>query len=188
MFRLLRYFSIASLVSMVLAAIVLGMLHQLFEKSHLLRYGESQNVALAPVFSNNTWPKFRSFANTAKGLDADTLRRQPEIARLNRSVRDAVRNTPTVRVTNLPARRAHAVLDGCRADRDQQRQRPRLSLGNAGRAAKQNHPLRQVDSLDGELVNRDVLSSYHPAAQQRGRADRGGDGDLYRCHRPGGKR
>ena len=98
MFRLLRYFSIASLVSMVLAAIVLGTLHQLFEKNHLLGYGESRNVALTQAFSNRIWPQFRNFANEAKSLDADALRRHPDTAKLRLSVRDAVRNTPTVRV------------------------------------------------------------------------------------------
>ena len=73
---------------MALAAIVLGILHQLFEKP-LLRYGEKQNIALAQAFSNNVWPKFRNFANAAKQLDADTLRRQPDIAKLKQSVRDA---------------------------------------------------------------------------------------------------
>jgi len=107
MFRLLRYFSIASLISMVLAAIVLGTLHQLFEKSHLLRFGESRNIALAQAFSTNNWPHFRSFAKTAKLLDADTLRLQPDIAGLDKSVREAVRNTPTLRVRIFHSTGAH---------------------------------------------------------------------------------
>jgi len=68
MFRLLRYFSIASLVSMVLAAIVLGMLHQSFEKNRLLRYGEKQNITLAQAFSSQRLakiPQFRQCGETA---------------------------------------------------------------------------------------------------------------------------
>lgn len=98
MFQLLRYFSIASLISMVLAAIALGAFHQLFEKSHLLRFGESHNITLTQAFSGSYWPQFRSFARAAKQLDADALRHHPDTAKLNRSVREAVLNTPTVGV------------------------------------------------------------------------------------------
>ena len=162
MFRLLRYFSIASFVSMVLAAIVLGMLHQAFEKSRLLMYGERQNISLARAFSINVWPKFRNFANAAKRLDADALRRQPSIAKLERSVRDAVRNTPTVRLTIYQ-------LDGrtlFSTDNDE------IGAGNANVAgflsARQGKALSEIAHYDrfsaynGVFTNRDVLSSYIP--------------------------
>ncbi len=162
MFRLLRYFSIASLVSMVLAAIVLGLLHQQFEKSRLLRYGEKQNIALAQAFSSNVWPKFRGFADAAKRLDADALRRQPNIAKLRQSVRDAVRNTQTVRVTiyQLDGRTLFSTDNSL------------IGAGNANIAgflsARQGKELSEVahydkfSALNGEFVNRDVLSSYVP--------------------------
>ena len=162
MFRLLRYFSIASFVSMVLAAIVLGILHQLFEKNRLLRYGEKQNITLAQAFSNSVWPKFRNFANAAKQLDADALRRQPDIAKLKQSVRDAVRNTPTVRVTIYQ-------LDGRTLFSTDYMQ---IGAGNGGvagfRSARHGQALSEITHYDkfstfnGELVNRDVMSSYIP--------------------------
>ena len=70
MFQLLRYFSIASLISMVLAAVALGAFHQLLEQNHLLRFGESRNIALVQAFSNSNWPQFRSLAKAAKPLQA----------------------------------------------------------------------------------------------------------------------
>jgi len=162
MFRLLRYFSIASFVSMVVAAIVLGILHQLFEKNRLLRYGEKQNITLAQAFSNNVWPKFRNFANAAKRLDADALRRQPDIAKLGQSVRDAVRNTPTVRVTIYQ-------LDG-RTLFSTDHTQIGAANGNAAGflSARQGRELSEVihydkfSTFNGEFVNRDVLSSYIP--------------------------
>ena len=162
MFRLLRYFSIASFVSMVLAAIVLGILHQQFEKNRLLRYGEKQNITLAQSFSNNVWPKYRSFANSAKRLDADALRRQPKIAKLRQSVHDAVRNTQTVRVTiyQLDGRTLFSTDNSLIGAGD----------GNVAGflSARQGRELSEVNHYDkfsafnGEFVNRDVLSSYVP--------------------------
>lgn len=168
MFRLLRYFSIASFVSMVLAAIVLGLLHQLFESSHLLRFGERQNITLARAFANTTWPKFRDFANAAKLLDADSLRQQPDLARLKQSVRDAVRNTPTVKVQIY-------LLDGRTLFSTDAAQ---IGAGNSGDAGFLSARLGQAKSeisrhdkfsaFNGDFVNRDVLSSYIPL---RGSAD-----------------
>jgi len=162
MFRLLRYFSIASFVSMVLAAIVLGLLHQQFERNRLLKYGEKQNITLAQAFANNAWPKFRGFANAAKQLDAVALRRRPAIAKLRQSVRDAVRNTQTVRLTiyQLDGRTLFSTDDSL------------IGAGNGNVAgflsARQGQTLSEVSHYDkfsafnGEFVNRDVLSSYVP--------------------------
>ena len=162
MFRLLRYFSIASLISMVLAAIVLGTLHQLFEKSHLLRFGESRNVALVQAFSTSNWPQFRSFAKEAKLLDADTLRRQPDIARLNKSVREAVRNTPTVRVKifQLDGRvlfSTDSAQIGINTGKSAGFLSARLGLPSSELAHYD-----KFSTFDGEFVNRDVLASYIP--------------------------
>ena len=147
---------------MVLAAIVLGTLHQLFEKSHLLRVGESQNVTLTQAFSNSIWPQFRSFANAAKLLDTDALRRHPDIAKLSQSVRDAVRNTATVRVKiyQLDGRTlfsTDATQIGARNGSDAGFLSARLGL-----ALSEITHHDKFSALDGEFVNRDVLSSYIP--------------------------
>lgn len=147
---------------MVLAAIVLGTLHQLFEKNRLVRFGESQNVTLTQAFSNSIWPQFRSFANAAKPLDADALHRHPDIAKLSQSVRDAVRNTATVRVEIYQ-------LDGRTLFSTDATQIGALNSSDAGfLSARQGLARSEIShhdkfsAFDGELVNRDVLSSYIP--------------------------
>ena len=162
MFRLLRYFSIASLISLAAAAIVFAILDHIFEKNHLISYSESRNIALTQAFSNNGWPKFRSFANEAKRLDADTLRRQPDLIELGRSVRNAVRNTATVRVEIYQ-------LDGRVLFSSDT---ARIGTGNGSDAgflsAKRGVPLSSIthydkfSTFDGELPNLDVLASYIP--------------------------
>lgn len=147
---------------MVLAAIVLGILHPLLEQDHLLRYGESRNVALARSFANNTWPKFQGLFNTTKGLDAKTLRRQPVIARLGRSIRNAVRNTETLRVQIYQ-------LDGRTLFSTDTTQIGTSNGSDPGfLSAMQGVPQSSItrydkyDSLNGELADREVLSSFIP--------------------------
>ena len=147
---------------MVLAAIVLGLLHQAFEKSRLLRYGEKQNLALAQAFSSSTWPKFRNFANAAKRLDADALRRQSGIAKLGLSVRDAVRNTPTVRVTlyQLDGRTLFST-DASLIGTENGNAAGFLSA-RQGRETSEIAHYDKFSTFNGEIVNRDLLSSYIP--------------------------
>jgi len=162
MFRLLRYFSIASFVSMVAAAIVLGILHQFFETSHLLRYGESRNIALTEAFANNVWPRYLSFANAAKQLDEEALRHHPDIVKLGQSVRDAVRNTSTLRVQIYQ-------LDGRTLFSTDATQTGASKAGDPGfLSARQGVAHNEVihfdkfSGLDGEFVDREILASYIP--------------------------
>ncbi len=162
MFRLLRYFSIASFVSMAAAAVVLGILHQFFETSHLLRYGESRNIALTEAFANNVWPRYLSFANAAKQLDEDALRHHPDITKLDQSVREAVRNTSTLRVQIYQ-------LDGRTLFSTDAAQIGTSKAGDSGfLSARQGVIQNEVthfdkfSGLDGEFADREVLASYIP--------------------------
>jgi diguanylate cyclase (GGDEF)-like protein len=162
MFRLLRYFSIASLVSMVLAAIFLAIFHQQFEKQQLLRFGESRNIMLAQVFSNSIWPQYQGFAKAGKTLAAEALRNRPEIARLNRSVREAMRGSPTVGV-NIYLLNGRTLFSNDAAQ---------IGTGNGSDpgflSARLGVPASQIVTGDrsglfaGKLAGRDVLSSYIP--------------------------
>lgn len=153
---------------MVLAAIVLGLLHQLFESSYLLKFGERQNITLARAFANTSWPKFRDFANAAKLLDADALRQQPDLARLKQSVRDAARNTPTVKVQiYLLDGRTLFSTDAAQIGADNSRNAGFLSA-RLGQAKSGISRYDKFSAFNGDFVNRNVLSSYIPL---RGSAD-----------------
>jgi diguanylate cyclase (GGDEF)-like protein len=162
MFRLLRYFSIASLASIILAAVALGTFHELSEKSQLLMFGESRNILLAQDFSRRIWPQFRSFANTASLMDPETLRHHPELSKLTLSVHEAVRNTATIEVEiyQLDGRKlfsTRATQIGMDADDN-----PGFVSAKRGQVFSEITHYDQYPSLDGEVANRDVLSSYIP--------------------------
>jgi hypothetical protein len=58
MFKLLRYFSWMSLVTIVLASILLGVFYRRMVLSDLMKVGERKNVALTQAFANSLWPEF----------------------------------------------------------------------------------------------------------------------------------
>lgn len=160
MFRLLRYFSIASLVSVAVATVILGALYRQIATRHLLELGESNNVALTQTFANFIWPQFRSLADASGQLDADALRRHPDIARLHQSVLDAMRNTQTVKVKlyQLDGRTLFST-DVTQIGADYSG-KPGFISARQGQTVSDLSHRDTFSAFHGEIVNRDVLSSY----------------------------
>ncbi|MEO8170955.1 MAG: hypothetical protein ABI575_08855, partial [Oxalobacteraceae bacterium] len=160
MFRLLRYFSIASLVSLVLAAVVLGAVYRQIATRHLLELGESNNVALTQTLANSFWPQLHSFADSAGPLDVEALRRHLDIAGLRQGVVNQMRDTNMVKVKLYN-------LDGRTLFSTEAKQIGEYESRNAGfLSALQGYPTselthrNQFSAFDQVLENLDVLSSY----------------------------
>lgn len=160
MFRLLRYFSIASLISIVLAAAVLGATYRQIATRHLLELGESNNIALTQTLANSLLPQLRGFADAGGQLDGAALRHHPAIAGLRDAVVDQMRDTKMVKVKFYN-------LDGRTLFSTEARQIGEDKSGNAGfLSARQGRPASelthrdQFSAFDLVIENRDLLSSY----------------------------
>lgn len=160
MFPLLRYFSIASLVAVIVTTALLSLLHQRVERVQLLSIGESNHVALTQSFANSLLPSFRELAETAKTLDTAALKRHPLIASIDLRVRSAMQNARVVKVKFYDTQgRTIFSTDATQIGRDYR--------DNAGFiSALQGRPLSELthrdrfSAFDHEIVDRDVLSSY----------------------------
>ncbi|MEN3292719.1 MAG: hypothetical protein V7642_1972 [Burkholderiales bacterium] len=168
MFRLLRYFSIASLITLVLAAAGLGAIYRQIATRDLLELGERNNVALTQTFANSLWPQFRGFAASAAKIDAGNLQHHPEIDRLYRAVVEQMRDTHVVKVKLYD-------LKGCTLFSTERTQIGRDAGGNAGfQSARRGVPASELahrdrfSAFEQQLEDRDMLSSY---VALRGSAD-----------------
>jgi diguanylate cyclase (GGDEF)-like protein len=160
MFRLLRYFSIASLMSVMLAAAVLGGIYRQVATSHMLELGESSNVTLTQTLANSLWPQLHDFVNAAGRLDAEALRHHPGLASLRQRVIDQMHDTRVVRVKlyDLNGRTLFST-DAAQIGEDKSR--------NAGfLSARQGRPISEIihrsqfSAFEQVIENRDMLSSY----------------------------
>lgn len=160
MFRLLRYFSIASLISMVLAAVVLGAAYRQIATNNLIELGESNNVALTQTLANSLWPQLRSFASLAERLDVDALRLHPDFAGLRQSVVEQMRDTKMVKVKlyNLDGRTLFSTE--ARQIGDDKGHNGGFLSARQGRAVSELTHRNQFSAFDQVIENRDVLSSY----------------------------
>ena len=166
MFRLLRYFSFTSLILMVLATVVIGTLHRVFEKNDLLQLGESHSIALTQTFVNVIWPKFRGYTDTANQLDIDALRQHPDVTRLNVKVRELMRNTSLLKlnISQLDGRTifsTDATQIGRQSNLGRNREIGFLTAQQGQTISLLTHHASFSD-LDGEAAPRDVLESYIP--------------------------
>lgn len=160
MFPLLRYFSIASLISVIVTTVVLGALHSRVEREQLLAIGESNHVALAQSFANALMPQVHQLAQAAARRDRQAVPALPEFAVLRLGAREATRNTRVIRL------KVYGV-DGRTLFSTEAAQVGSDEADNPGfRSALRGKPLSELThrerftAFDGEWVDRDVLSSY----------------------------
>lgn len=159
-FRLVRYFAIGSLISIVVATVALSVMFRSLAAGHIQELGETNNVALTQTFENFLWPELRGFAEAAKHLDDEGLRQHPEVAKLRAKLQDATRNTRVVKVKFYQ-------LNGRTLFSTDPSQIGQYQTGNAGFIAASQGRTRselthrdRFSAFDHEIVDRDLLSSY----------------------------
>jgi diguanylate cyclase (GGDEF)-like protein len=78
MFKLLRYFSLTSFVSVVIVAAILGVFYRELAVRSLVTMGESNNRAITRVLANSLWPMLLPYLATADTLPNERLESHPD--------------------------------------------------------------------------------------------------------------
>ena len=86
MFRLLRYFSIASFISIVIATALVWQVYCHVAYNQLFENGGKHNAALTRVFSNELWPRFGAFLESAAQFGDAELKQHPKTAELHAAI------------------------------------------------------------------------------------------------------
>jgi len=162
MFNLLRYFSLASLASMLVATASLGYLYRESAMRDLLRTGEGSNRALTQVFANALWPRHAAFLEHAASLPAEAIRAHQGTRELHDAMRLFTAGTSVLKVKIFG-------LDGRTLYSSEARQIGEDKSANAGfmaasqgRAASEITHRNQFSAFEGVVEERGVLSSYIP--------------------------
>jgi PAS domain S-box-containing protein len=79
-FRLVRYFSIASLIIIVAAALVLSLLHREITKRNMVEMMQQNSVMRAQSLIRHLWIDIEPLLHSLEGLDKEALRANPTIA------------------------------------------------------------------------------------------------------------
>ncbi|MEM7126153.1 MAG: sensor histidine kinase [Chloroflexota bacterium] len=98
MFRLLRYFSVASLIGFVIVTVLLGYLYRQTAVRNLTEMAEEKNVAVTLGFANSLWDEVVPFIEVTLTQEPHTLYNHPGIKKLRTSVIDQVVGLSVVKV------------------------------------------------------------------------------------------
>ena len=77
MFRLLRYFFITSFVSIIVAAVVLGLFYRTIAVRSVIEMGEVNNASVTRALANSLEPELWPYLATAESLSTVQLQSHP---------------------------------------------------------------------------------------------------------------
>ena len=162
MFHLLRYFSITSLVSILVATALVWQVYFHLAYNQLSETGGRHNAAVGRLVSNLVWPQFDGFFAVASELSDAQLKSHPRIAELDATVRRLVAGSSIAKVKIYDLR--GRTLYSSQASQIGQSQ----ADNDAFRQARQGVDVTRLNHRDrfeafGEtILDRDLLSSYLP--------------------------
>lgn len=161
-FRLLRYFSLTSLVIILVVSLALGIFYRQVLFSHLITVEESKNVTLTQAFTNSLWPQFIAFVNTASGLSRDELRAHPQTEQLRQAILSLTQGLSVVRVKIYNLDGLTVFSTQASQIGEDKSQNPAFQAARSGKVTGYLVYRNQRNDFEGTIEKRNVLSSYIP--------------------------
>jgi len=161
-FRLIRYFSITSLLGVLIVLAVLLFFYRHFAFSALEQHETRDNVTITQIFAITLWPNHASYVKNASAIPKAELRQRPEVARIREDVLRQMTGLSVVKVKIYN-------LDGLTAFSTDPKQIGEDKSTNSGfLAAKAGGVASDItfrdrfDAFEQVINDRDLISSYIP--------------------------
>lgn len=97
-FPLLRYFTVISLSSIILASILLGSWMRNIAVENLTLSAEDNNIALTQILSNYVWPQYKEFIKSANQYTAKQLQHHPKTLELKDFINKQIKGLNIVKI------------------------------------------------------------------------------------------
>lgn len=161
MFNLTRYYSIASLICIIIAAAILGIFSRQQSIKSLMTMAEDRNAALTRVFGNALWPYFAPLlkqGSAERPIDPAS----PEIANLRRQVVALMKETSAVKVKVYNMQGLTVFSTDAKQIGESKHANAGFLAAAQGRLASELTHRNKFSAFDREIESRDLLSSYIP--------------------------
>lgn len=173
MFRMIRYFSVASFLCIVVAAVALTAYFRHIAIREIVAFGESGNVALAQAALNSVKLDLLAFLEQTDGIRPGELSAVPLTPALAHEIDDLLRVKSVARI-KIYSRRG-LVVYATRAESIGQEQggNPGFTAALAGQVASKLVYRDAFNIFDSETEEDNLIQTYLPVAGEPGQAPRG---------------
>jgi len=162
MFKLLRYFSLTSFVSVVIVAGILGMSYRELAVHSLVAIGESNNQALTRLLANSLWPTLMPYLAAADTMPTERLAAHPDREQLAAALAAHLRGLTVakVKVYDLGGRTVFSTEPSQIGE--ERSSNPGYQAALFGRITSELTHRDEFSAFDRVIENADLLSTYIP--------------------------
>ncbi len=162
MFRLLRYFSLTSLLVLALALLATLWLSHRAAIGRLLQLGEANNVALTRSFSNTIWSTYSDFFNEIAELDGGAIRAHPRTKALDMELRRLSTGLSVLKV-KIYSLAGNTIYSSDPAQIGERRpDHPAIVRARRGGVTSELIERGKFSAMDGERGRVHLIASYVP--------------------------
>ncbi len=161
-FKLVRYFSIASISAFAIATAILGIVYRDQSVRDLISQGEQQNETLTRAFANSIWSEYSPFLSMTQQFSNEELRKHTHTIQLQKKAIAQMRGSSAlkVKIYDLQGRTVFST-DAAQIGKDKS-ESTGFKTALAGDTLSQLGHRDTFKALAGSLNDRNVLSSYVP--------------------------
>lgn len=162
MFKLKRYFSITSLIGIVVVILILSTFFRYLALQTLMEHQTIANINLTHSFANSVWNHFNDFVVKSSLLPTEELKLQRKLEHLQLITRQQMHNTNVVKVKiyNLNGLTVFST-DHKQIGKDKSQNQGFLQA-KSGIVASEITFRNEFYSFDGVISDRNLISSYIP--------------------------
>jgi signal transduction histidine kinase/CheY-like chemotaxis protein len=173
-FSVRRYFSVASFIGIVVAALVFMYFFRVASMQDLVDGGEQQNIAITRALVNNIWPEFAPFIDQASTMDPHDLVKHEVYRKTHINTLKSITGLPIlkIKIFNLDGK---TVFSSDKTELGQQKQAdyPGSISAATGKILTKITLREKFTGIQGELFNRRIASSYLPIYEPNSSTVRG---------------
>jgi hypothetical protein len=162
MFKLVRYFSLTSLVALSAASIASGVLYKRLATEDLLKFGENENMFVTQSLANSLWIEFKPFLLSTTNLSDEELRSHSETQRLRQAIITRMQGLPVakIKIFDLQGRTIFST-ETANIGQDYSERSGFVAARSGTITTKLDHR-DTFSSLNGAITERKLISSYVP--------------------------
>ncbi len=177
-FRLLRYYSIASAVALVITAIMLVAVYRRDQIAEFRLTAEEDNLQLAKTFSNTFWRQFYPFFMSSSSIPSEALRRRGEMRALDIAFDSLSAGLPILKIRVFDSH-GRAVYSTIRSEVGESYSTSPGVVKSVGEGVSWSTMrfIERMPGLDDHVADRWVVETYIPVQGDLGGV--GGGLELY---------